>query len=176
MNDLVQKANNFDSSGLDSIHLDDSFFHENKSAFSTGEKYVVFCLGANFFAISLKKVSEVVQRLAITPLPKVPAWLLGIADLRGEMISIVGLRKLLGAPDIEISSKTKFVVLKSQSFSSAVALAVDKLHEIIALTDEEIRLFTDENVPYLFGKSAYKSAHALNLIDAENLLSSLKIY
>ncbi len=176
MNDLFQKTfADSDSSGLNSIQLDASFFHESKSAFSNGEKYVVFCLGASYFAVSLKKVSEVVQRLSVTSLPGVPAWLLGIAELRGEVISVVSLQKLLGAPDGDVSSNTKFVVLKSPKFSSSVALAVDKLGEIVVLVNEEIQLVEDEKTPYLLGKSAYKSLHALNLIDTENLLASLTI-
>lgn len=151
-----------------------SFFSDEQSARAAGDKYIVFYLGGRFFGVSSKKVAEVVQMLSVTPLPNVPEWLLGIADLRGAIISVVSLRKLLGAPDAEFSSKTKFIVLKSQNNSSSVALAVDKLCEIIVLANEEIQLFKDEKTPYLVGKTEYK-LNPLSLINTENLLSSLII-
>lgn len=139
-----------------------------------GEKYVVFCLGEKFFAIASKKVAEVVQLPRITPLPNVPEWLLGIADLRGAIISVISLQKLLGAPDSPLRAKTKFVVLKSHSLSSSAALAVDGLGEIIVLHSEEIQANENEKASFLFGKATYKT-DVLNLLDAENLLASLTI-
>jgi len=149
-------------------------FPDKQSVQPKGEKYVVFCLGAEFFAVPSKKVSEVVQMLSITPLPNVPEWLLGIADLRGSVISVVGLQKLLGTPDAALSSKSKFIVLKLQDFSASVALAVDRLSEIIVLPDEEIQPAEDEKVPLLLGEATYKS-YSLNLLNVENLLASLTI-
>jgi len=149
-------------------------FPDKQSVQPKGEKYVVFCLGAEFFAVPSKKVSEVVQMLSITPLPNVPEWLLGIANLRGSVISVVGLQKLLGTPDAALSSKSKFIVLKLQDFSASVALAVDRLSEIIVLPDEEIQPAEDEKVPLLLGEATYKS-YSLNLLNVENLLASLTI-
>ena len=162
----------FDSNELDLIphHV----FFDEQSAQTKREKYVVFCLGADFFAVSTNKVSEVVQMLAITPLPNAPGWLLGIADLRGTMISIVNLQKLFGTPDTTVSPRTKFVVLRSPDFPSAVALAVDRLSEIIVLQNEEIQFMADGKTPLILGKAIY-TFNTLTLLNVENLLSSLTI-
>ena len=149
-------------------------FSDKQSTQMKGEKYIIFCLGAKFFAVPSKKVSEVVQRLSITPLPNVPGWLLGIADLRGGIISIVSLQKLLGAPDAALSSKSKFIVLKIQDFPASVALAVDRLSEIIVLPNEEIQPVESKKMPLLLGQATYQS-YALNLLNVDNLLASLTI-
>ena len=112
--------------------------------------------------------------LSVTSLPNVPAWLLGIADLRGTIVSVVSLQKLLGIPNAAVSPRTKFVVLKSQNFSSPVALAVDKLSEIIVLPNEEIHFVRDDKTPYLLGRTMYKS-NVLTLLNVENLFSSMTI-
>lgn len=175
VNDLAQKnSTDFDSSAIDSSRLDASFSFDGQSVQTTGEKYVVFCLGANFFAVASSKVAEVVQLPRITPLPNVPEWLLGIADLRGAIISVISLQKLLGAPESPLQSKTKFVVLKSQNLSSSAALAVDGLGEVVVLQSEEIQASENEKTSFLFGRATYKT-NVLNLLDAENLLASLTI-
>lgn len=175
MNDFAQKnSTDLSSSALDFSRLDASFFNDEQFARSQSEKYIVFCLGEKFFAVSTEKVSEVVQRLSITPLPSVPGWLVGIADLRGRIISIISLEKLLGAPGASFSPKTKFIVLKSQNFPASVALAADRLSEIVVLKDEEIHRVENEKTPYLFGRTMYKSI-ALDLLNVDNLLASLTI-
>lgn len=173
MNDLPQKNSaGFDLNEPDLIHH--HVFFDEQSAHIKREKYVVFCLGADFFAVSTDKVAEVVQMLAVTPLPNAPEWLFGIADLRGTMISIVNLQKLFGTPETTVSPKTKFVVLKSPDFPSTVALAVDRLSEIIVLSNEEIQFIKDGKTPLVLGRATY-TFNALTLLNVENLLSSLKI-
>ena len=173
MNDLPQKNSaDFDLNEPDLIHH--HVFFDEQSAHIKREKYVVFCLGADFFAVSTEKISEVVQMLAVTPLPNVPEWLHGIADLRGAMISVVNLQKLLGMPDTAVLPRTKFVVLKSPNFPSTVALAVDRLSEIIVLPNEEIQFIKDGKTSLVLGRATY-TFNALTLLNVENLLSSLTI-
>jgi purine-binding chemotaxis protein CheW len=173
MNDFTQKNSaDFDSYELNLIPHD--VFFDEQSEQTKRDKYVVFCLGADFFAVSTDKVSEVVQMLAITPLPNVPEWLLGIADLRGTMISVVNLQKLLGISVTAVSPRTKFVVLKSPNFPSTVALAVDRLSEIIFLPRDEIQFIKDGKTPLVLGRATY-TFNTLTLLNVENLLSSLTI-
>ena len=81
---------------------------------------------------------------------------------------------LLGTLDTILSPRTKFIILQSPDFSSSVAIAVDKLCEIIVLSNEEIQLVNDEKTPFLLGKTEYKS-NPLNLLNVENLFSSFAI-
>jgi purine-binding chemotaxis protein CheW len=173
MNDLPQN-NSADVGSYEADLRSHHVFFEEKSAQAKRDKYIVFCLGADFFAVSTGDVSEVVQMLAVTPLPNVPEWLLGIADLRGTMISIINLQKLLGTPVTAVSPRTKFIVLKSSNFSSTVALAVDRLSEIVVLSNEEIQFIKDKKTPLLVGKTMH-TFNALTLLNVENLLSSLTI-
>lgn len=153
-----------------SPHFSDSIFPDEQLA---GKKYLVFYLNDEIFAVSAKQVSEIIHLPAIAPLPKVPDWLLGIINLRGEMISVVDLPKLLKKKQFTLSSKTKLVVLRSERSCSSIAFTTDKLGEIISLTDREIR-YKEENAPEVLGQSSYKS-NPLNLLDAEKLISSLRL-
>lgn len=175
MNNVAQQ-NFADSDSLthDFSQLHAPTFADRQPAETAGEKYIIFNLNGQFFAVPSKKVAEVVQGVSITPLPNVPEWLLGITDLRGGIISIISLQKLLDMPSATLSAKTKFIVLKLPGSSPTVAFAVDKIGEIAILPDDEIQLTKAETMPYLLGRTMYKN-NALNLIDAENLLASLTI-
>ena len=171
MTDLqAKKLPNFDLSAFDLPNLTDSLADEEKSTQKQGEKFVVFALDDELFAVSAKYVAEVVQPLPLTTLPNVPEWLLGVANLRGNIISVVNLLKLWDKKPTLFSPKTKFIVLNSQSDDSSVAFMVDRLSEIVTLPNDEIQFTKDDNSFY--GKAIHKS-NILHLVDTEKLFSSL---
>ena len=162
----------FDLSALNSPSLPDALADDKQSARQTGEKFIVFVLDDELFAISLKQVAEVTQPLAVTMLPKSPEWLLGIANLRGEIISVANLRKILGK-NPNTSPKGKFVVVRSQHSDILTAFSVDKLSEFVTLTNNEIQTVKNDKSPYIFGTAIYR-ANSLQLIDLEKLFASLE--
>lgn len=175
MNSLAQKNSNGIATLTSDLKIENLSLPSNEQNLpAESEKYVVFCLGADFFAVSSNNVSEVVQMLSVTQLPNVPKWLLGIADLRGTMISVVSLRNLLGDSNAALAQRAKFIVLKSANFPSPIALAVDRVSEIVFIAMDEIQFSHDPKTPYLIGKTINKS-NALSLLNADNLLSALKI-
>lgn len=171
MTDLpAKKLPNFDLSAFDLPNLTDSLSDAEKSTQKQGEKFVVFALDDELFAVSAKQVAEVVQPLRLTTLPNVPEWLLGVANLRGSVISVVNLLKLWDKKPTLFSPKTKFIVLRSQSDDSSVAFMVDRLSEIVTLPNDEIQFIKDDQSFY--GKAIHKS-NILHLVDTEKLFSSL---
>lgn len=158
---------------FDFSEMSESIFTDEISNTSVGEKFVVFHLNEKLFGISSKMVAEVARPLPVAALPNTPEWLLGIANLRGEIISVLNLPKILQQDYSTSSLKTKFVVLQPTDFAKATAFNVDRLSEIVTLNADEIELNTEESdVPHVFGKALHKS-NTLHLIDADGLLSSL---
>jgi len=153
--------------------LDLRRFSEPASQPLTGEKYLVFFSGDEFYAISSRKVVEVAPTLPVTVLPNAPEWLLGIANLRGEVISVLNLSILLEKKNSKPAPKPKFIILRSPAFESGVAFTADRISEIVIVPDEAVK-FNDaaQSLP-IFGKAIHKS-QTLNLIDTEKLLASLK--
>ena len=76
---------------------------EDKGA-STGtltagmEQYVCFHLDNILLALLLSKALEIGQKPDITPLPNLPDWVLGVSNIRGEIISIVDLKGFFKIP------------------------------------------------------------------------------
>ena len=158
-------------SAFDLPNLTDALIDSENSVQKQGEKFIVFALDNEFFAVSAKRVAEVVQPLVLTPLPNVPEWLLGMANLRGSIISVVNLLKLWDKKPSPASPKTKFIVLRPANGDTSVAFTVDKLSEIVTLPNEKIQFI--KNDKSFFAKAMHKS-NVLHLIDTEKLASSLK--
>lgn len=74
---------------------------------------VVFTLGNEQFAIDLFDIREVVEYTTITKLPNVPSYIRGIMDLRGEITTIIDLRKRLslGESSEEPGENSRIIVL-----------------------------------------------------------------
>jgi len=160
--------------GSPTIDLTAPFLANEQKRQIGGEKYIAFSQGGELYAVSSKKVVEVTASLHIAPLPNAPEWLLGIANLRGEIISVLNLPTLFGKRISMPAPKSKFIVLRSPAFEFGVAFAADRLNEIVTLQDEKIQLVEYENSPFIFGKAVHQS-HTLNLIDMEKLLASLAV-
>ena len=149
-----------------------SFLSDQISESSTGEKYLVFFTGEEFYAIASETVAEAAPYPPVVALPNAPEWLLGIANLRGEIISVVNLPFLLKKSASPVSAKSKIIIMRPQHSDNGFAFAADKLCEIIVLREREIE--TDEKNPaaYVCGKAVYKSK-VLNLIDTKKIFASL---
>lgn len=164
------------SSLLDLPSLNNPALLNSKYKPPIGEKYVVFHLDDKIYGINSKRVAEVTASLPITPLPGVPDWVAGIANFRGDIISVINLRKLWQKKS-QTPSKTRFIIFHSAKNDSAIAFVVDKLSEIVTLSDKEINFsaadFTD-SFPTFFGKADFKS-QALFLLDIDKILSSLNV-
>jgi len=63
-----------------------------------GKPYLQFILAGHDYAVGLTNVLEIGSPAAITPLPHVPEWLLGVSNLRGDILSVVDLRLFFGLP------------------------------------------------------------------------------
>jgi purine-binding chemotaxis protein CheW len=158
-----------DLSSLNLPNLPDSFSASEKAENSDGEKFVVFFLADELFAVSAAKIAEIVRPLEFTPLPNSPDWLHGIANLRGAIVSVLNLSKICGKQSAPDSTKSKLIVLKAKNSASPLAFPVDRLSEIITLHKKDVTPTEDSR---FLGGAVYKTA-AVKLLDTEKLFASL---
>lgn len=90
-----------------------------------GQRFLIFTLADRHFAIPAEYVLEVGRLLRITPVPNVPEWLLGITNIRGDMVSVIQLRELLHLQhDNEIEQRALNLTSVTSSFHSSRMLVV----------------------------------------------------
>ncbi len=152
-----------------------SVFSETEKPRNADEKFIIFTLAETQYAVASNSVSEVIRQLNLTPVHNVPEWFLGIANLRGDIISVVDLH-ILWKQEISTpyTAKTKLIVMRCKNPDFLVAFKVDKLCEVITLSNEAIQPLKDNYSSFLSGQAKHKSG-IINLLDVKEILCSLKI-
>ena len=83
---------------------------QHASVTSAGDRVVVCTLAGQEYGLDAAAVQEVLQMVAITPLPDAPEWLAGVIDLRGRLIPVIDLRLRLGLPSVMWELSTPIII------------------------------------------------------------------
>lgn len=108
-------------------------------------------MGGELFAIDLRHVREVFELESITPVPGMPASLVGVANLRGTVVPLADLRPRLGMP-ATVSPKYAVVV---QQGPRQVGILIDEVPEIRTIYTNDVLTTSAQGVtesrPFLSG-------------------------
>lgn len=74
------------------------------------QEYFCFKLGDFHFAIPSQHVLEVLRAGPLTPLPKTPAFILGVCAHRGDVLPVMDVLRFLGKGEARIGSRTRLFV------------------------------------------------------------------
>ena len=99
-------------------------------------RFLQFDLGEENYAIELLKVKEVIPLPEVTEIPNSPAYYLGIINLRGQIISVIDLRKRLS-----ISPKTEGLeeaVIIVEIDSVSIGLLVDSINRVLDFSKNDV--------------------------------------
>lgn len=171
-----QKADLFDLEAISAestTGIVDPFLQDDQETSESGEKFVVFEIENTLYAIPSGRVAEVVRMLPVTVIPNIPGWFLGIANLRGDILSVIDLAGVIGDKPADSSTKSKLVVLSSENTETNLAFKVERLREIVALSEEQIESPSPDQ-KHLAGIADYKSTE-LKLLDVQAIISTLSL-
>ncbi|MBR6626910.1 MAG: chemotaxis protein CheW [Lachnospiraceae bacterium] len=100
-------------------------------------QYIVINMGEEQFGIDIKYIDNIVRMQRVTRVPKVPAYLKGVINLRGEVVPVMSLRLKMGLEEDVITKATRIIILKLEQEGN-VGIIVDEVKEVIALPEESI--------------------------------------
>jgi len=89
---------------------------------------LTFALGRERYAIETRSVREVAPLTEFTPVPSAPAFIVGIVSLRGEVLTIVDLRKLFSADSVGLTDLSRVIVVGSER--AELGVLADSVHTI----------------------------------------------
>ena len=137
--------------------------------------HVVFRLGIRTMAIPLAAVSEIARPPKVTRLPHVPAWVLGIANLRGDIVSMLDLEGFFSGKAGKSSHEQRMLALRPAGDEVRTAVLVDSVDGIQAFEDARIarvtRGYDAEVAPYARGLYQLEDDLVV-VLDADRLLQS----
>ncbi|HVJ83641.1 MAG TPA: chemotaxis protein CheW [Planctomycetia bacterium] len=142
---------------------------------STHVKAVVARLKGLRCAFRMDSVVEVMTPPSVAPVPNVPNWILGVTNLRGEIVSVVDFRAYVGFDATPFDQEKRVIVLRSRRDDMTTGLAVDGVEGIRHLPFGAPTPATIELPPKLaetvIGLAPLTDGYAL-LLDAELLLAA----
>lgn len=100
-----------------------------------------FQLAGSPYAVPVERVREIVRLRQITPVPRVPAAVLGVIGLRGEIVQVVDLRMRLELPLGELTRQSRIVVLHAAD-DRVSGVFVDRVDEVLRAPEESIQAAT----------------------------------
>lgn len=99
-------------------------------------KHVSFTLGEETYAINAARVNEVLRYTEITPVPGAPSFILGIINLRGNVVTVINGRGVFGLSNQAVSEQSRIIVVEIEDF--ALGIVVDRVSAIVDLNAQEI--------------------------------------
>ncbi len=142
------------------------------------EQFVLFSLGEQLFAAPVANVAELSLPPDFIMLPNTPQWLLGIANMRGEIISIVDIRGFLSLDQETIKKTSRMIIAQTLDRQMMVGLIVDRINGIHYFATDEILPFQQQApgqaAAYVSGTCAHEDT-AVAILDLEKLLQSPKM-
>ena len=137
------------------------------------EQMIIFDIGNEKFGVKITRIHEINRMTEITELPDTSNYFAGIINLRGDIISVVDLRKRLGLTEVENTEDTRIIVVEYQN--DDVGLIVDSVSEVLHIDNEDIEDPPQSMVgikdDYLIGVVKVEE-NIVNILDLDNLLGS----
>jgi purine-binding chemotaxis protein CheW len=95
-----------------------------------------FYLGELCLAVEIDKIQEITRDVTITRVPESSSEVSGVINLRGEVATIIDLRRVLGLPPAPAGVVSRTLIVRSQGES--IGLTVDRVADITAVRNADI--------------------------------------
>ncbi len=103
---------------------------------SESREYLIFVVGDHQFAVPLLSIREIAETGEIQPLPNVEPHVIGLANLRGEVLGVISLARKFGIVEKPSSVFRSMIVFQNES--SGIAAVVDQVLRVAEVLDEKI--------------------------------------
>lgn len=118
------------------------------SSLNNGEfrQFVTCRIDREEFAIDILSVQEINRMVEITKVPKAPAFVEGVINLRGRIVPVLDLRRRFGLPEAERTIRSRIMVLNVRG--RVIGVIVDSVSEVLRIPQSLIE------PPLAFGSTA----------------------
>jgi purine-binding chemotaxis protein CheW len=131
-------------------------------------RVLCFSLGGEDYCIEVREAREVVRLGQVTHVPNTPAFIVGVVNLRGEIIPLVDIRYFFGLKEREEVGGARVIVTDTGGFS--VGILVDAIDETLKIDEDSIQ----PPLVTIKGKMAEYTRGQVQLGDTISVLLDLK--
>jgi purine-binding chemotaxis protein CheW len=144
------------------------------------QQYLTFFLADEEYAVGIQRVKEIIEYTAITKVPKVPVWIRGVINLRGNVVPVVDLAVRFGMEERPVTKTTCIVIVEVQQESERAVMGViaDAVNQVIDLAPKDIEeppaFGTRVRLEYLLGMGKLGKKFAL-ILNIDSVLSAAEL-
>lgn len=136
-------------------------------------QWVTFKLDEEIYGINVMQVQEVLRLTEIAPVPGAPDYVMGIVNLRGNVVTVIDTRKRFGLFQKEADDATRIVIVEVDN--QVIGILVDSVAEVVNIRESEIETSPNlgednESSKYIQGVHS-KDDDILILVDVNKMLS-----
>lgn len=95
------------------------------------ERYLTFYLGEEQYGIAIDKIKEIIAMMKVTNVPKTPAYMKGVINLRGSIIPVVDTRLRFGMENREPDMHTAIIIVEVEKVN--IGFIVDRVEEVSSI-------------------------------------------
>lgn len=138
-------------------------------------EFLSFKLGKEEFSLDILQVREVLKLKKLTKIPKTPTFMKGIINLRGSVVTVVGLREKFNMPSFQPDEMYVIIIeIFIEGELVIIGALVDSVQEVVQLNTEQIepppKLGTTIKTDFIKGLGKYNDDFLI-LLDIERLFS-----
>jgi purine-binding chemotaxis protein CheW len=138
------------------------------------QNVVAFRLGRQTYALPIEPIVQIIDMVAITPIPQLDAVIEGVINVRGEAAAVVKLRRHFDLPDTPLSLNTPILLVQISGLT--IGLIVDEVTDVLNLSTDQVvqlaEILPEElgNAP-IFRGLTYVSDDAVLMLDHVEILA-----
>ncbi|MDH3998037.1 MAG: chemotaxis protein CheW [Desulfuromonadales bacterium] len=143
----------------------------------TSQQYVTFSLADELFGVEVTRTREILSVIAVTSVPQTPDYLLGVINLRGQVVPVVDMRLKLNLEAAEETEDTCIIVVEVQVDGEPliVGALADAVREVSEIRSDQIepppRLGTRLNTEFIKGMGKIDEQFLI-LLDIDRVFNS----
>ncbi len=126
---------------------------------------VVFLLAERYYAFYGEGITEILPVEDICFVPGMPDYIPGVIHVRGEIESVLDLRKILDLPENPITKQSRILIGEVNNIRSGIL--VDSVEDVLEIPEEDISepnsVFDTERTEYITGETFYKENEMISL-------------
>jgi purine-binding chemotaxis protein CheW len=146
---------------------------KNKASDDPLLQWVTFRLDGETYGINVMQVQEVLRYTEVAAVPGAPSYVLGIINLRGNVVTVIDTRHRFNLSGGELTDNTRIVIIEADRH--VIGILVDSVAEVVYLRQSEIEaapnVGNQESAKFIQGV-CYKNNELLILIELNKLLTS----
>ncbi|MCB1647340.1 MAG: chemotaxis protein CheW [Pseudomonadales bacterium] len=135
-------------------------------------QWVTFRLDGETYGVNVMQVQEVLRYTEIAPVPGAPSYVLGIINLRGNVVTVIDTRQRFGLSMGDVTDSTRIVIVETDQH--VVGILVDSVSEVVYLRQSEIEnppnAGHDDSARFIQGV-CNKNEELLILVELEKMLT-----